>query len=547
MTTRQHTVVAVILTIIVGYLIRMSAVEIQPSPEGIIAQAGAVIHETGLVADLAPTSPGGLTTGLFPPGVPTMIALGMRIVGEQQFAIRWFSIFSIGLALWLLYLIGSRFLSHQGAIQAVVIAGISVPWVTYGRQANIIVAALPLILGGLWMLIRMVESKRQPHMLTYALGFVAMSGVSGWISTQAAVSLLLLSIGYASLTKRPLIALVGVIGMAASLPWIMIMFSKYGDQVLLASSIEVPYSEPLMFSTGPLDALLLLVASCAPLAAALFWCVVVVMRRSLLPTEREPHVALLALWFLVSLVIVAIQGERGFYALIGAVPAGALLSVYALERFRKATTPHLLLGAFLTVIAATLVVTAFAAFHASGAMRLILVTCMVGFIAVVVVQRLRYGGLSRPVQLAVGLYKPTYYGAIAMSAIIAFGGVVFGSPVVVQGARSVAYELHERPTLDASLTYLYHKHHSTDGMNAQLDWYTKGWLTGQRAGYTHQSIPMPATAIDEDAVRLILGSNTIVYYHPGNDRMHLEEVRALVEAMYVERVSTKDYSLFILR
>jgi hypothetical protein len=81
MTTRQHTAVAVILLIIVGYLIRMSAVEVQPSPEGFIAQAGAVINETGLTADLAPTSPGGLTTGLMPPGVPTMIAAGMRAAG----------------------------------------------------------------------------------------------------------------------------------------------------------------------------------------------------------------------------------------------------------------------------------------------------------------------------------------------------------------------------------------------------------------------------------------------------------------------------------
>jgi hypothetical protein len=91
MTTRQHTVIAAILLITGAYIIRMSAVEVQPSPEGFVAQAGAAMNEHGLLFDVAPLSSGGLTTGLIPPAVPTMIATGMRISGPSQGALRWYS------------------------------------------------------------------------------------------------------------------------------------------------------------------------------------------------------------------------------------------------------------------------------------------------------------------------------------------------------------------------------------------------------------------------------------------------------------------------
>ena len=235
MTTRQHTVIAAVLLIIGAYVIRMSAVEIQPSPEGFIAHAGSAMHQHGLAADVAPSSPGGLTTGLIPPGVPGAIAVGMRAFGETQIAVRWLSVVSIGLALLVLYGIAHRFLTHQGALQALIISGISVPWMTYGRQANLDVAGLPLLLGGLFMLIRIAESKNRSSVVVHALGYIAICALSGWVSTSTCVTLMLLSAGYALLTRRTVLVVVGAVGLLAALPWLMTMFATYGDQVLLPS------------------------------------------------------------------------------------------------------------------------------------------------------------------------------------------------------------------------------------------------------------------------------------------------------------------------
>ena len=545
MTTRQHTAVAVILLIIVGYLIRMSAVEVQPSPEGFIAQAGAVINETGLTADLAPTSPGGLTTGLMPPGVPTMIAAGMRAAGENQLAIRWFSVLSIAVGLLLMYVIASRFLSHQGSLQAVVIAGLSMPWVLYGRQASLSVAGIPLVLGGLWMLLNITRSTRSAPRYSFAAGYALVCFAAGWTSIEACVTLVALSLGFLLLTRNGVVMLASVVGLLATVPWLAMMFGTYGDQVLLASSISIPVSEPTLISTGPLDALILLIVSSPVLVLSIFWCACLVLRKALMPQEHEIEVRSIGLWFVASLLVIALQPQRGFFSFVLMIPAASMLSVYALEQFRRRASPGVFLGALATVGLSSSVVLMMQLLQSGSGFKLLYLVLLCVYVVVVAVQVLRPGRLKSPLQMAAGLYSPVYYGALSISGLIAFVSIVFGSPYVVQGARKIAYELHEQQVNYGSFTYVFHKHHSTDGMNAQLDWYLQGWMTGQKPGFSHQSMPQPESQFDPRSLLFIMGVDRIVYYHPGSDRRNLEQMRTLLESTYDEQVSTRDYTLFV--
>jgi hypothetical protein len=525
----------------------MSAVEVQPSPEGFIAQAGSVINETGLKADLAPTSPGGLTTGLIPPGVPTMIAAGMRAIGENQLAVRWFSIVSIAVGLLLIYTIGSRFMSHQGSLQALAIAGLSAPWVLYGRQASLAVAGIPLVLGGLWMLLKMSQSTRMPSRISVAAGYVLLCAVSGWVSIEACFTLVLLSAGFALLTRNGLVVLACGTGLLATMPWLAMMFSTYGDQVLLASSISVPFSEVTPIATGPLDAVILLVVSSPALILSIFWCASLVLRKTLMPQEHEIEVRSIGLWFVVSIVVVALQAQRGFFSFVLVIPAASLLSVYALEQFRRRATPVLFLTALAAVGVSSSLVLMLHVLDTAAGFKLLYLALLCVYVLAMAVQVLRAGRWKSPGQMAAGLYPSVYYGAVTITAVIAFVSIVFGSPYVVQGARRIAYHLQEQPVSGGSFTYVFHKHHSTDGMNAQLDWYLKGWMTGLKPGLSHQSIPQPEHQIDQRSLQLVMGVDRIVYYHPGRDRRNLAQMRVLLEPMYNEQVSTKDYTLFVLK
>lgn len=545
MTTRQHTVAAVILLIMVGYLIRMSAVEVQPSPEGYIAQAGAVINDAGLTADLAPFSPGGLTTGLMPPGVPTMIAAGMRAAGQNQLAIRWFSILSIAVGLLLMYVVASKFLSHQGSLQALAIAGLSMPWILYGRQASISVAGIPLVLGGLLMLLNIARSTRSSSRYSYTAGYAIVCLAAGWVSIEACVTLVLLSGGFVLLTRNGLVMLASFMGLLTALPWLVMMFGTYGDQVLLASSISIPFSEPMLLSTGPLDALVLLIVGSPALVLSVYWCACLVVRKTLMPKQHEIEVRSIGLWFVVSLLVIALQPQRGFFSFVLVIPAASMVSVYALEQFRRLATPGVFLGALVAVGVSSSVVLIIQLLQSGSGFKLLYLVFLCVYVVVVALQVLRPGRLKSPLHMAVGLYSPVYYGAVSISGLIAFVSIVFGSPYVVQGARRIAYELQEQQVSDGSFTYVFHKHHSTDAMNAQLDWYLQGWMTGQKPGLSHQSIPQPEDQIDQRSLQIIMGVDHIVYYHPGSDRRNLELMRTLLESMYDEQVSTRDYTLFL--
>lgn len=547
MTTRQHTVIAAILLITGAYLIRMSAVEIQPSPEGFIAQAGAAVHEHGLMVDLAPVSSGGLTTGLIPPVVPTMIAAAMRVSGPSQGAVRWYSVVCMALSMWLTYVLGSRILSHKGALQAMTVMGVSMPLVLYGRQASIEVSALPFVLCGLLMLLKVHESTQRLRTFLYVACYVLSCVALGLTSVWASATLFLVALGYALITKRQVVAVAACIGLLASIPWLAVMFSTYGDQVLLASSIDVPVSELAFRTSGPLDAILLLIGSSPVFVLALCLCVGIVVRRSEVLGEHETIVRLLALWFVASMIVIALQADRLFHSYILLMPAAALLSVNALERFQRRNSPTWLFVGLIVMFLCTLCVLGVYAWRYGGAVKLILIMWMIALGIIVLVQGLRYRAFTSPLKMVASMYKPVYYGAIGAGATVAFVTVLLGSPYLIQGARSVAYELNDHVAIDGTFTYVYHKHHSTDGMNAQLDWYTQGWMTGQRIGYTHQSVEFPSTTIDATALGAVMGSDKIVYYHPGADRVNLDQMRAQLEAMYIESVSTKDYTLFSIR
>jgi len=547
MTTRQHTVLSAILLILGAYLIRMSAVEIQPSPEGFIAQAGHAIERHGLVFDVAPYSSGGLTTGLIPPGTPTMIAIGSRMFGGGQAAARWFSIVCVGLSLWLTYRIGMRFLSHQGAMQAVVTAGMCVPLLVYGRQANLDVAGLPLLLAGILLLLLIAESQKRDTTFTYTASYLLVCATVGVVSWQTSILLLVLSVITAFLTRRWIVLVAGIVGIGVAFPWLLMMFATYGDQVLLASSIDVPASEPRLYHTGPLDAIALLITAAPVFVLSILWCISAVFYRTLIPAERQTTQRLIAVWFVVSILLVAIDEQKGMHSFISFAPCCALLSAYAMEEFRRQQSPRLILVGLTLTAVATFIVLIFLGAAQAGVLRLGAIAVGGTYAAYAAVRMFSRGKLKRGLELAASLDTPVYVGSIVVSAVAAFCIVVFGGPYTIQGARSVAYEIKDGLSLDDTFTYLFHKHAPTDGMNAQLDWYLDGWMTGQIIGHRHQEIPLPADGVREESISIIKGTPAIVYYHPGADIRHLETVRRILDTLYTENVHTKDYTLFVVR
>lgn len=547
MTTQQHTIIAAVLAIIGAYLIRLTAVEIQPSPEGYIAEGGRAMMVQGPMADVAPYSSGGLTTGCIPPLVPATISVLLQSLGDSPIAVRLLSIICVGISLLLIYGIARQVLPHKGALQALLITGFSLPWYIYGRQANTDIVGVCFVLAGIVLLERLAADRTMIERSWIVLGFVGLCALAGSASIAAAALLAVCALLYFAVTGSFIYVACAIIGLAAASPYIVYMFSVYGNQVLLASSINVLPSEPSTLHTGPLDVVAYAVLGSPAIVVSLIWVLSSVMRRRSLTLQLPRLIRIVALIFLPLLILGALRGIRAYEAMIFIVPFGAILSVYAMEQFRQREHPQLLLiGLAATFVASVSSMLVFS-FLAGGTIKLfgvMIVTAYGLYMLVTVTRGRRY---KNPRLLAVHTYQPVLNASIATVGVLAVISMLFGSPYTIEGARQIAYELKEHALLDPTYTYVYHKHSPTSGVNPQLEWYMRRMETEGMMSHEAQRIEMGDEVIRKESLDLIMGVKSIVYYHPENDRRHVTDVHELLAPLYDQQVVTKDYTLFTLK
>lgn len=545
MTSRHHTVLATLLVLGGLYVMRLTTVEIQPYPEGLYALRGVSIQQTMQWLDQAALSPGGMYSAMMPPLPAWMTAIGVDVVGPTPLAVRWFSVLCSLLSVLLTYGIARRVISFEGSIMAMVIVGTSVPMITIGRQAD---ALVPFVTGAL-AIVWASASLRDGHTgvvrvlqtLVLAVG-VACGLLSAPIATVFVTLTCAVLMPSASSRTWTLLGVAG--GFGVGLPWWLTMASTYGDQVLLAWSLPMPSAA--VPSGGVLSPLSFLVLASPILIVSLVWVVVVLRDRSVLITRDRPEHAILGLWFVGGMLGVALSQDRFVWHMLAIVPPVAILAVSTLERLRRDAAPRRLLVAYALVAGATIV------FAVNQIMldRLSLQTMLLGVaIAMVAVVLLIKQLRSRIAQAsaAVRLYQPIVYGAIAVASLVALVRVVRPGPTAITGARTIARQMLDDTLFHRSFAYVYHNTSETDAINAQLEWYTLGWMSGAKPGFTHMAIALPADGSDDATLAVARLMPWIVYYHPRGQRSLTSDVRASLASSHVLTFESAHYTLMKAR
>lgn len=480
MTSRQHTVVATVLVIIGIYVMRLTAVEIQPSPEGLIAVGGEHIM---LLDDWSVRSSAPLATWA--------TAIGVVVFGATPLAVRWFAIASILLALVMTYLVARRSLNFQNSVLAIGVVGTSIPFITYGRQATDVIPFVASVLLVLWAAVKLRE----------AISVLPRIGVA-------------------------VLLLVGLAGAIASLPFAAVLYSGLHGE-----------------SRGPLEMLLLLIEASPLLAGAILWCVVMVVKREYIPTWSQPDVLVLTVWLIVGLLLLALAPTRSSLTVAYVIVPAAILVLRAVEQFRESRRMGLVIALYCVVTLACLWFVLSSLLHLPNTQMLLITIaaagCGVGLAGVLIMR-----SQKRRATMAVVLFKPVIYGAIGLAALGSVLVVMKGSPTAITGGRAVASALHEDTLAVHSFTYLYHARRDADAFNGQLAWYTNGWMTGWIAGFTYVPMAMPPNTVDEYAVRSVRGASWIVYYHPGIELDEQKIVRRLLIDQYSAHVETPHYTLY---
>jgi 4-amino-4-deoxy-L-arabinose transferase-like glycosyltransferase len=538
MTSRQHIILATVLAILGLYVMRLTAVEIQPAPEGLIASRGEAIAMFDTWSDQSQRAPGGITTASKPPLSSWMVALGMAVVGKTPLAVRWFSIVAaIGACLGT-FLVGRRVLTFPNAVLAMVTVGTSMPFILYARQANDVVPFTAFALVAVHALLVLIDGAVGVRRVLISV--VLALSVAACILTMPVAAFVLIASSSAVLGRpvnRWYVISALAAGLAMGLPWYGMMFSIYGEQYLLAFGIPQG-GAAAGASSGPLGIVLRIIESAPILAAALVWSVVAAIRRSYIPVLDDVPTMVMALWFVVGTLLAAFFTDRTMLSGAVLVPPASILAFRALEVFRRPGGAIPLILVYGAVVMAS---SWFVAQVGGGAGPFIILgVCLITAVAVGVV----VASPARRVRLAAAGYDVILRGAVALTAIIGVLIVVRGTPSQVVGGRAVAMALREDTLAVRTFAYLYHGGENTGPLNGQLAWYTDGWMNGWRPPYRHTSHAMPSDAADVGVASSLRGASWVVYYHPGIGRADRAAVRDALGSEYDVHTESADYTLY---
>lgn len=561
MTNRDHTVLACILAIIGLYMVHLSSVEIQPWDEGLYALRGESIVKYGTWWDQTPHTLGGLYSSTAPPLTSWGTAVGISIFGRTVLGVRFFTLLCSALALWMMYLIGKRFLSYQGAILSICVLGTALPWVIYSRQAMTEVPLMAFVLVALWAADRVkgwkgerVEGDSQLA-TRYSLFFSVAFGAA--LLTKMAVSLLpvlfVLPLLRDKATRwRAVVMVIG--GLAIAAPWYLTMLGRYGDDFWLAMTVPhvLTAVEGNSAGLGPLYYVNQLILAHPVIIVALIYVVAAVFRRSLLPTQDEQTPVLILLWFLVSMIIFSLSATKNPHYVVMILPAAVLAAVYGLERIVTQGPRRLTLLA-LTMMFVSASYAMMPGLRAALKQPALLLDDTTMLIVLSINGLLIISALFLPLTIVDEWTIRSYRGVVifvSVGALIRAVTVVWnGYPEQIRGGREIAVSLLEQASAIKQFTYLYHQRNAGDAMNPQLAWYTAGWMNGWDPKYRYTPAHMPEKSADLNVIASVAvsGASWVVYYHPGVDTLTQTEVTAGLAALYDVAVSNPHYTLYQLR
>jgi len=545
MTSRHHTVLATLLVLGGLYVMRLAHVEIQPYPEALHALRGLSIQNTMQWLDQAAAAPGGMYSAMMAPLPAWMIAVGIDVVGPTPLAVRWFAVLCTMITMLLTYALARRVVTFESSVMSMVIVGTSIPFIVFGRQADTLVPFVAAALTMVWSVVSRADVDTRGgaavRMLTLALATAA-----GLLT--APIATLMVVIGLLLFLRVPgqrVWTLIGIsVGLLLGLPWWAVMLSRYGDQVFLAWSLPHPtLADP---SGGVLSPIAFLILASPILVVTALWVVSVIKHRDELLRRDKPEIILFGLWLVVGVFSIAFSQHRYMSQAVVLVPPASILAVLALERVRREAQSRMLLAMYILIAIAAIWYGAEHLVHG----RLNLQTAMLGIaicmVAVVVLlQQVR--GRSRQQGAAVRLYQPVVYGAIAIAALVALVSVVRPGPSTVVGGRQVARLMLDDTLFHKSFAYVFHNASETDAVNGQLEWYTQGWMSGSKPGYTHMSIALPSNESDEATLAIARLLPWVVYYHPQDRATLIQEVRQSLQTTHAAVFESRHYTLYKLR
>jgi len=209
--------------------------EVQPWDEGLYAYRAREILKSKCWWDQTSVSLGNLYSASYPPLVPWVMALNMKLFGANLFAIRLFSVLASALIITLFFYFFSPLFNYQITFLFSINLLISNTYFFYSRQGMLDIPLLSFIFLVFIFLFKFLETEKKYEKILFAAGVSIFFACS--LMTKVVLSfipLISLPFIYKYFPKKKFIQsiLLFSIGVLLALPWHLYMFWNYGLEFL---------------------------------------------------------------------------------------------------------------------------------------------------------------------------------------------------------------------------------------------------------------------------------------------------------------------------
>lgn len=209
--------------------------EVQPWDEGLYAYRAREILNNHCWWDQTSVSLGNLYSSTYPPLVPWVMALNMKLFGTNLFAIRLFSVLSSALLITLFFYFFSSLFNYQLSFLLSINLLISNVYFFYSRQGMLDIPLLLFIFLTFILLYKYLESDKKYQKVIYGAGtsfFFACSLMTKVVLSFIPLISLPFIYKYFPKKKFAQSILLFSLGILIALPWHLYMSLKYGSEFL---------------------------------------------------------------------------------------------------------------------------------------------------------------------------------------------------------------------------------------------------------------------------------------------------------------------------
>ena len=566
--TARHTALSIIFFFSLLLFLKLDSGEIQPWDEGLYAIRAEAVNKYKAVWDQTNYSAGGLYSSTYPPLTVWIMAFNMKFMGERILAVRIFSAICGSLSFILIYLLARRLLNNDLSLLAIISLAVTTSWNYYSRQGMTDIPLMMFILLSLWILIKLLESKKSVCLILWSV----LLGVSLGSGLMTKIILSFIPFGFIILAflnnnfrkyRLPLFFAM-LVAISIALPWHIYMIKLHGAEFYKAFYAPHIYSsvENNSASIGLLYYFNQLIIS-NPFIILTFSFIFIIIKRALKPQYIKVDISemkynqkpitkfleeVLMLWFGFGFVIFSISLTKLPHYSLYLIPPALLLAGIFIRKFDS----KIVSDKSKWIIFSALILSLLWSMNYDLRQGLKDLFLLKGFyfdsmFFVLLTITLLWVGWQFKSDILEKILNTFSKKVIFSILVILVVRLVINNSLFPPGntfGGATAADLIKKYNKN-KFAYMYHKHNQSDSLNPQLAWYTDNWLIGKKKGHSVINISLPKNTID---FKTLYSSDTLsnmllIYQIPKNFALSHSIVNELSQVRPIIRF-TSDYVIF---